>query len=67
MLGKERQRLILILTILCISIINLKSQSLQELQEYAHLSYNDQQFKESFKLYERIIYFKESFLDLFII
>lgn len=54
------KRLILILTILCISIINLKSQSLQELQEYAHLSYNDQQFKESFKLYERIIYFKDS-------
>ena len=54
------KRLILILTILCISIINLKSQSLQELQEYAHRSYNDQQFKESFKLYERILYFKDS-------
>jgi len=54
------KRLILILTILCISIINLKSQSLQDLQEYADRSYNDQQFKESFKLYERILYFNDS-------
>jgi len=54
------KRLILILTILCISIINLKSQSLQELQEYAHRSYENQLFKESFKLYERILHFKDS-------
>lgn len=57
------KRLILILIILCISIFNLKSQSLQELQGHANQSYKDQKFKESFKLYERILYFKDSIIS----
>lgn len=53
------KRLIIILIILCINILNLRSQTLQELEEYAVQSYKNENYNESYKLYQRILFFKE--------